>query len=319
MKAAVLHGPKDLRIEDVPEPELEPGGALLRIHACAICGSDSMMYRGDHGLEYPASMGHEAGAEVVAVADDVSRVKVGDRITFWCHYGCFAEHTCLPTESVAIGWLPDPVTYEQGAAIQLLCAVMRGVDSAELREGDRVLVIGQGPVGLMVLQGARARGAGKTVGTDLHPNRIAMSQRLGADLSLDGASPDWPDAVRDTIGEVDMVFDCMMDDGTPDRRAMNQAMSCLRRRGKYVMLGQGTQPRAFSAFTMTTKLITLVPGHQPMGRVQHIMDECCQWVANGTVDVTSFVTHHLPLERLTEGLEMALHRRHEAIKVMVTM
>ena len=228
MKAAVLYGPNDVRIEDVPEPELVPGGALLRVRACAICGSDAMMYRGDHDCEYPTIMGHEAAGEVVVVADDVSKTKVGDRITFWCHYGCFAEYTCVPTAEVAIGHLAGSVTFEQGGNTQLLCAVMRGVECAELREGDRVLVVGQGPVGLMALQGARAKGAGKTVGTDLHPNRIAMSQRLGADLALDGGSADWPDAVRDQIGEIDVVFDCMTDDGTPDCRGLNQAMRCMR-------------------------------------------------------------------------------------------
>ena len=319
MKAAVLYGPNDVRIEDVPEPELAPGGALVRIHACAICGSDAMMYRGNLRSEYPAIMGHEAGGEVVATADDVSKVKVGDRITFWGHYGCFAEYTCLPTADVAVGHLAATVTLEQGANTQLLCAVMRGIECGEVQEGDRVLVVGQGPVGLMTLQGARATGAGSVVGTDLHPNRIAMSQRLGADLALDGASPDWPDAVRDQIGEIDVVFDCMTNDQTPDARAIDQAMSCLRNGGKYVMIGHGTKPRALNALTMVSKVITLIPTHQPMDRVQQIMDQCCQWVADGTVDVTSFVTHHLALEELAEGFDMVQSRPQETIKVMVTI
>ena len=319
VKAAVLYGPMDVRIEDVPEPELAPGGAIVRIRACAICGSDTMMYRGDHPYSYPAIMGHEAAGEVVAVADDVQGVKVGDRITFWCHYGCFAEYACVPTAKVAIGHLADSVTFEQGANTQLLCAIMRGVECAELRGGERVLVVGQGPVGLMTLQGAKAKGAGTTVGTDLCPNRIAMSERLGADLALDGASLDWPDVVRDQVGEVDVVLDCMMDDQTPDRRAVNQAMGCLRSGGKYVMIGQGTQPRALSALTLLSRLITVVPSHQPMERVRAIMDRCCAWVADGAVDVTTFVTHRLPLGALTDGFDLAMNHQGEAIKVMVTI
>ncbi len=317
MKAAVFHGPMDMRIEDAPEPELVPGGALLRIHACAICGSDAMIYRGDHDYPHPSIIGHEAAGEVVAVADDARNVKVGERITFWCHYGCFAEYTCLPTHQVAIGPLGESVTFEQGANTQLLCAVIRGVRCAQLQKGERVLVLGQGPVGLMALQGARADGAAKVAATDLHPNRIAMSRRLGADIALDGAAPDWPDVVRDAIGEVDVVLDCMTDDESPQGQALEQAMKCMKVGGRYVMIGMGAQPRGLSALAMLNKQITLIPTYQPMDNVQEIMDQCCRWVADGSVDVTSFVTHRIQLEEVLEGFELVLNRPEEVIKVMV--
>lgn len=317
MKAAVFHGPLDMRIENAPEPELVAGGALLCIRACAICGSDAMIYRGDHDYPHPSIIGHEAAGEVIAVADDARNVNVGDRITFWCHYGCFAEYTCLPTQQVVIGHLGESVTFEQGANTQLLCAVMRGVRCAKLQKGERVLVLGQGPVGLMALQGARADGAAKIATTDLRPNRIAMSRRLGADIALDGTAPDWPEAVRDTIGEVDVVLDCMTDDESTDRQALNQAMKCTRVGGRYVMIGMGARPRGLSALTMLSRQVTLIPTYQPMERVQEIMDQCCQWVADGTVDVTSFVTHRIQLENLAEGFEMVLNRPQEVIKVMV--
>ncbi len=317
MKAAVLHAPHDLRLEEVPVPEVRDDAVLLRIRACAVCGTDTQIYKGADPRPLPCILGHEASGEVVAVGRRVAGIGIGDRLTFWVSFGCFAEYASILPATLAIGHLADHVNWEQGANTQLLCACLRGVDRAGIQQGQKVVVLGQGPVGLLVLQAAKACGAAAVVGVDLFGVRLAMSRRVGAALALNGRDESWPDRVREEIGEADVVLDCMNDDLTAGKRGLELAFRTLRATGRCVILSLADELRGPAPQQIVHKCITVCPSYVPLDRSRELMHMACDLVATGAVDVDSFVTHRIPLAQVAEGIELSRTHPDEAVKIMV--
>ena len=222
MKAAVLHGARDIRIETYLRPELQPGMVLLRNRKVGICGSDLHYY--EHGYcaafvpDRPFVLGHELTAEVVSVADDVDTVKVGERVTVnparacgFCDYckagrgnlcrrtivigsasttpptnGAFAEFVLVRSDQCHI--LPVELDDSLGAMTEPLAVALHAVKRAGVVSGKRALVTGAGTIGLLVALVAKAFGAIPVVVSDIVPVRRSKASELGADAALDPAA-----------------------------------------------------------------------------------------------------------------------------------
>ena len=211
MRVAVWYNNRDVRLEEVPIPQIGPGELLVRVAASGICGSDVMeWYRLDRA---PLVLGHEIAGEVVEVGEGVEPYKVGDRVAVahhvpcnTCHYclsgnptvcdtlrrtnfdpGGFAEYVRLPAINVDRGvfLLPDEVSFEEATFVEPLACVLRGQRRARLQPGQSVLVIGSGIAGLLHVQLARALGAGRIVATDISGYRLEAAKRFGADAAID--------------------------------------------------------------------------------------------------------------------------------------
>ncbi len=217
MKAAVLHGKEDVRIEEVDVPRLEPGDVLLRTGVALTCGTDLKVYRrGYHArmIVPPALFGHEIAGTVEAVGDGVATFRPGERVVaansapcgkcefcrsrreslcddllFW--NGAYAEFVRIPARVVARNLLriPDGVPDHKAAVVEPLACVLRGVSA--LRPRESVAVLGTGGIGLMFVALAKARGA-TVVAAGRKPEKLARARRLGADATLvadDGLVP----------------------------------------------------------------------------------------------------------------------------------
>lgn len=214
MKVAKYYGANDIRLEEMPVPEVGPGELLIRIRASGICGSDVMhWYREGRG---PVVLGHEISGEVTAVGDGVPAYKIGDRISASHHVPCntcryclnghhtvcetlrrtnfypggFAEYVKLPAINVDRGvyLLPDELSFEEATFIEPLACVFRGQRAAGMKTGLGVLVIGSGIAGLLHIQLAKALGASLVVATDITPYRLDAAKRFGADGTIDGGT-----------------------------------------------------------------------------------------------------------------------------------
>jgi len=210
MRVAMWYNNRDVRIEEVPIPQIGPGELLVRVEACGICGSDVMeWYRLDRA---PLVLGHEIGGQIVAVGEGVEHYRKGDRVSAahhvpcnTCHYclsghhtvcdmlrqtnfdpGGFAEYVRLPAVNVDRGvfLLPDEVSYEEATFIEPLACILRGQSKAHMRLGSSVLVIGSGIAGLLHVQLARALGAGHVIATDITPCRLEAAEQFGADATI---------------------------------------------------------------------------------------------------------------------------------------
>jgi len=212
---------RDVRLEEMPVPQIGRGELLVRVEASGICGSDVMeWYRRDR---VPLVLGHEIGGQIVAVGDGVEGYKEGDRVSAahhvpcnTCHYclsghhtvcdtlrqtnvdpGGFAEYIRLPAINVERGifLLPDEVSYEQATFIEPLACVLRGQRLAHMRPGQSVLVIGSGIAGLLHVQLARMLGASCVVATDIVDYRLKAALQFGADAAFH-AEEDLPTRLR---------------------------------------------------------------------------------------------------------------------------
>jgi len=210
MRVAKWYNNQDVRVEEVPVPQIGAGEILVRVEACGVCGSDVMeWYRLDRA---PLVLGHEIGGRIVAVGDGVQSYKVGDRVSAahhvpcnTCHYclnghhtvcdtlrqtnfdpGGLAEFIRLPAINVDRGvyLLPDEVSCEEATFIEPLACVLRGQRQACLRPGQSVLVIGSGIAGLLHIRLARALGAGRIITTDISDYRLEAARRFGADIAI---------------------------------------------------------------------------------------------------------------------------------------
>ena len=176
MKAAVLRGPKDVKVEQFPEPKMHDNCVKIAVAYCGLCGTDFHKFAGKSGsrpVTYPVPLGHEASGVVVEIGKDVSNFKVGDRVTVdpnwscgkchWCHKGkrhlCknsrgvvkgMAEFICPPEENVY--HIPDSLSLRDAALTEPLSCCLHGINLLDLQMGDVVVIIGMGAIGLMMLQ-----------------------------------------------------------------------------------------------------------------------------------------------------------------------
>ena len=217
MLAAVYHGPNDLRLEEVPVPEISPDEVLVKVLNASICGTDLRIYHGAHRKYPPGTVripGHETVGEIAKIGANVKGLEIDRRVFIAPNMGCghcaqcisgnnnlcadyqaigitldgaFAEYVRLPAAAVLQGNLMpihegiDPAV---AALIEPFACVVRGQNPLHIQPGDAVLVIGAGPIGVMHLLLARLRGAGKVLISDLIPERLEQADRLGADRTI---------------------------------------------------------------------------------------------------------------------------------------
>ncbi len=254
---------QDVRLEEMPTPQIGPGELLVRVLASGICGSDVMeWYRLDRA---PLVLGHEIAGEIVEVGDGVERYKEGERVSAahhvpcnTCHYclsghhtvcdtlrqtnfdpGGFAEYIRLPAINVDRGvfMLPDEVSYEEATFIEPLACVLRGQRLTHMSPGNSVLVIGSGIAGLLHVQLARTLEAGRVIATDINDYRLEAAQRFGADVAIH-AGDDLPARLRQVNDGrlADLVIVC-----TGATSAITQALQSVERGGT-VLLFAPTEP-----------------------------------------------------------------------------
>ncbi|MDA1096442.1 MAG: alcohol dehydrogenase catalytic domain-containing protein [Chloroflexi bacterium] len=258
MRAAIYYSNANVRIEEVPLPQLGPGELLLRVEASGICGSDVMeWYRLPKA---PLILGHEIAGKIHAVGDSVQDYKVGDRVMVTHHVPCntcasclrgnhtacdtlhrtsfdpggFAEYVRIPAINVDRGTirLDSSVSYEQATFIEPLGCAIRGLRVAGgLTPGDTILIVGSGLAGLQFVQLCSALGAGKIIATDISEFRLNAATNVGADGAIDAAG-DVPALVRRLNGGrgADLAIICS---GAP--AAIGQALASVARAGRVLL------------------------------------------------------------------------------------
>ncbi len=333
MKAAVFYGPRDIRFEEVAKPKIGKGDVLLRVRACGICGSDLHTYRLgqflDLGLPIESGgriMGHEYSGEVVEIGGEVEGLRVGDRITTAAG-GANAEYLRLAaTRLRVVVHIPPEVSYEEAATNEPLATSLHAVDLAKPADEETIVIMGAGIIGLGVLQVLRTQSSARVAVVDLSDKRLAMAQKLGADIIINAGREDPYQKMLEITGEraisfmavpvggVDTVFDCAgctADfEGTP---ALQQALSMVRENGKVVLVAVFEKPLQIDHNLIMRK------GTSLLGSWAWTPEEFAQameLMRSGKVDRKPLITHEFPLERAKEAYETQL-KAEEAIKVLL--
>jgi L-iditol 2-dehydrogenase len=337
MRVAMYYNNRDVRLEEMPTPQIGPGELLVKVIASGICGSDVMeWYR---IKKAPLVLGHEIAGEIVEVGEDVERYKVGDRVFVSHHIPCntcryclngqhtvcetlhttnydpggFAEYLRVPRLNVDRGvfLLPDEVSYEEGAFVEPLACVVRGQRVARLQPGQTVLVLGSGISGLLHIALARALGAGRIVATDVNEYRLQAAQRFGADVVIH-AQEDAPAHLRQANEDrlADLVIVC-----TGAFSAFLQALQSVDRGGT-VLFFAPTEPGVDLPVPVNDfwrNGITLMPsyGNSPLDAVVAI-----ELIRARRVPVGEMITHRLSLAETGLGFQLVAEAG-ESIKVII--
>lgn len=347
MKALRWHGVRDVRLDEVPEPAAVHGEVVLAVSACGMCGSDLHEYL--HGPVYipkrphpltgiapPVTLGHEFSGRVVAVGPGVETLRAGDRVAVnpclvcgqcaWCRSGrrnhcarlatlglsrdgAFAPLVAVPAYGCHA--LPNTVSDEQAAVVEPLSVAVHACRRARLAAGERVAVVGGGPVGLLVLQSARALGGRVVAVIEPREDRRRLARELGAGAVVDPAAGDPGRALADlTDGErADVVFECV---GNP--AAFATALKAAGKGGRVALVGLLPEAVPLNALQLLAHEKELIGSSAYVDEFPQAID----LLARRQVRVDPLVTGRIPLERaVADGLEALLRPETGHVKILV--
>ena len=329
MMAAVYRGQNDVRMETVPVPQIGAGEILVRVHTCGICGTDlKKISTGSHSA--PRIFGHETAGQIVATGEGVRNFKVGDRVMvfhhipcgecYYCRHKVFAQCPVYKKVGATAGFepsgggvvkLPESVSYEQASFVEPVNTCMKGIEALNLQKDETVLVIGQGPIGIILAILANRMGA-SVVTSDLHPQRLTISRSYGLTQNVDASSDDPVRRVREiTDGRGADAVILAVAGNSLIRTAMDAA-----RPGGRVMLFAQTQrsEAAIDPAAICVDEKTLLGSYSASVDLQ---EENVRLVFSGEVDFTRLITHRLPLADAIQALELAAHPGPDSMKVVV--
>lgn len=342
MKALVLKAYGQFALEDVPEPEMGPEDVLVRVHACGICGSDVHGMDGSTGRRLPPIiMGHEAAGVVQAVGARVADWKPGDRVTFdstiscgrcgFCRsgrinlcdnrrvlgvacgdyrqHGAFAEYVAVPRH--ILYRLPVGLGFEQAAMVEALSVAVHAVNRTPLRLGDSVVVVGAGMIGLLVVQAARAAGAGWVAAVDLETERLELARRLGADYCLKADACDVPAEIRKlTDGRgADAALEVV-----GASASVNTAVQVLRKGGALTLVGNLSPQVELPLQAVVTRELSVSGSCASCGEYP----VCLELMARGAVQVTPLISAVAPLTEGADWFRRLYAREKGLMKVILT-
>ncbi|MDR0875629.1 MAG: zinc-dependent dehydrogenase [Clostridiales Family XIII bacterium] len=342
MKAAVLESLENLVVQEVPTPVAGPDDALVRVHACAVCGSDiRIFHHGNNRVHPPAILGHESAGEIVAVGANVTAFRVGDRVALGsdvpcgeCDFcragygnncqinyamgyqfpGSFAEYVLLNRTVLNFGpvhRLPDQMSYDEGALAEPLACVLNAVELVDIKLGDTVVVMGAGPIGCMIIPVVLMRGATKVIAINRSPGRLGFAKQVGADVTVCSSEEEQVARVLEETGGLgaDVIFTA---NPTPSSHA--DALQMARNRGRVNFFG-GLP--AGSKVELETNIIhykeLIVSGaHGSVPRHHRLAVEL---IASGKLDMKPFISHRFPLDEVNEAFRVAESK--EGLRVIV--
>jgi L-iditol 2-dehydrogenase len=338
MRVAVYYSNRDVRLEEMPVPQIGPGEVLMRVEASGICGTDLLeWYRLNKA---PLVLGHEVAGVITAVGEGVKRHKVGERICAahhvpcnTCHYclgghhtvcdtlrrtnfdpGGFAEYVRLPRINVEQGIfpLPEGMSFEEATFVEPLACVLRGQRLARLQPRQTALVMGCGVAGLLHIQLARATGAGYIMATDIVDYRLEAARRLGADAAV--RAGDYTAAgLREAAGGrlADLVVVCS--GATP---AIRQALESVERGGT-VLFFAPTEPGVSIPISVNDLFwrseITLTSSY---GGSPADYAAALELIQAGRIRVRDMITHRLGLAETGLGFQLVARAR-DSLKVII--
>jgi L-iditol 2-dehydrogenase len=340
MRAAVYYNNHDVRVEEMPVPEIGPGETLVHIKASGICGSDVLeWYRVPKA---PIVLGHEVAGDVVAVGEGVANVRVGDRVVVSHHVPCntcryclsgnhtachtlhttnfdpggFAEYVRVPALQTDRGILrmPDSMSYEEGSFVEPLACVVRAQVRAGVRPGSTVLVMGSGISGLLHIRLALALGAGKVFATDVSQYRLDWALKSGATGVFDAiaAGSQLPELLR-AANDGHLADLVILGTGAPS--AIDQGLACLENGATFIVFAVPA-PGQDHPMPLNELWRREVSVRTAYGAAPNDLAMAMDLIATGRVAVTDMITHRLPLGRAQEGFGLVASAG-ESVKVVL--
>ncbi len=346
MKAAVLYGPRDLRIEDRPIPSPGEKDVLIRVKVTTICPTDLRKYTGHSTFKKPLILGHEFSGVIEKVGEKVDFLEKGDRVAVLpfifcgnCRYcrtgrhnlclslggiggaaelgvkldGSFAEYVKVPAENVYK--LGRNMTYTEGALIEPLAASLGGLLKAELKPGESVLIVGAGPMGLLQVSLARIMGAGRVLVSDLLDERLKYAEDFGADVVVNPMRESVYDVVMRETRNYGVDVAILSTGGTIMASLVSEALKYTAKGGRIVVFAGVWPPK--------DALLDLNAVHYGERKIigsfiynKEVFLRALEVAGSGRVNLERLVTHRFPLDDIEKAFQVVLNK--EGLKVAIT-
>jgi L-iditol 2-dehydrogenase len=344
MKAAVYRGVNDVRLEEVPVPGIGPGEILVQVHTCGICGTDlKKISTGSHSA--PRIFGHETAGIVAKTGPGVREFAVGDRVMVFHHIPCRECYYCLHKTFAqcamykkvgctagfepsgggfsqyvrVMDWIvqkgtvriPDGVSFEQASFVEPVNTCIKGIETLQLQRGETVLVIGQGPIGLILAILAKRVGV-RVVTSDLYPPRLTIAESFGLSQTIDASKADAGEAIRavtDGRGADAVIL------AVGGSSLIRPAMDATRPGGRVLLFAQTARSEATidpAAVCVDEK--ALLGSYSASVELQ---EESVRLVMNREIDLERLISHRFPLDRSVEALRLAAHPQPDSMKIVI--
>lgn len=344
MRAAVYRGQNDVRLEEVPVPQVGAGEVLIRVHTCGICGTDlKKIATGSHSA--PRIFGHETAGVIVAAGENVKDFRIGDRVMvfhhipcghcYYCRHKVFAQCPVYKKVGVTAGFepsgggfaeyvrvmdwivrrglvkIPAEVSFEQASFVEPVNTCLKAIEILQLQRDETVLVIGQGPIGI-ILAALAARAGATVVTSDLYPERLRISETYGLRHNVNAAAADPLERVRslsDGRGADAVIL------ATAGNSLVRPAIDAARFGGRVMLFAQTQRSEVVidpAAVCVDEK--TLLGSYSASVDLQ---EESIRLVFNGEIDFARLITHRWPLAGAAEALRMAAHPGPDSLKVVI--
>jgi len=348
MRAAVYRGVNDMRVETVPVPRIGPGELLIKVATCGVCGTDlKKIHLGSHSA--PRIFGHEMSGVIVEVGRGVTHFEVGERVVVHHHVPCGKCYYCrkqtpaqcplYKTTGVTAGFepsgggfaeyirvmdfivanrgvvrIPDGIPFEQAAFVEPVNTVLKGVKLLNLAADDTVLVIGQGPIGLMHAVLSRRTGA-RVLTSDLYPERHAIAAKYGLRDPINAGTED---VVKRVIAETEGRGADAVILAVGGNALIQTAMAAVRPGGKVMLFAQTQHGEAtFDPGAVCMDEKTLLGSYSSSFP---LLDEVTGLVFGGYrngFDLTQLISHRFQLEESVAAIEIASHPKPDSMKIMI--
>lgn len=326
-RVLMLHGPRDIRYEEQSLPELGPHDVRLRTRMGAIsAGTEAAWYFGtdpqlDSGFRpgrvrsarFPRMIGYEKVADVIAVGDEVSSLRVGNRVVG--HYGHTEEIVRSEDKLITV---PDGITDEEAVAHSLATVALHGIRRSRLLAGDDLFVTGLGFIGLLTVKIGRLAGACRIVATDPYENRRTLALELGADAALDPSGLDVPRVLKEKYDSDG--FDVAIETSA-SYEALCDAMAALRRNGRICVVSQlkgqhSKHPVLGTEFHLGELEMISADGR---GDVRKLSRWYFDTIRRGSLDgINDLITHRVPFGEIERGFELIEREPKNVVKIFVT-
>lgn len=344
MLAAVYRGVNDVRVETVPVPAIGPGELLLRVHTCGVCGTDlKKIATGSHSA--PRIFGHETSGVVAAVGEGVRDFQPGDRVVafhhipcrecYYCRHKTFAQ--CLTYKEVGctagfepsgggfaeyvrvMDWIvqhgtvriPSSISYEEACFVEPVNTCMKGIQALRPEPGETVLVIGQGPIGIILSVLAKRVGA-TVITSDLYPERLKIGESFGLILTMNASRTNVIDRVRElTEGRgADAVILAV-----GGNNLIRSAMDACRPGGRVLLFAQTQHGEAVvDPASICVDEKALIGSYSASVDLQ---EESVRFVMSGEMNLGRLISHRFPLAEGGQALDLAAHPQPSSMKIVI--
>ena len=344
MLAAVYRGVNDVRLEAVPIPAIGRGEALIKVHTCGICGTDlKKIATGSHSA--PRIFGHETSGTIAAVGEGVTAFAPGDGVMvhhhipcgecYYCRHktfaqcetykkvGCtagfepsgggFAEYVRVMDWIVRRGMvrIPDGTSFEQASFVEPVNTCLKGIERMMIQPGETVLVIGQGPIGIMLSLLSKRAGA-RVITSDLYERRLTIATAFGLNNSVDASQQD-PVAVVRQQTEGRGADAAIVAVGS--NKLIRTAMDAIRPGGRVLLFAQTQHEEAsFDPAAVCMDEKTLLGSYSASIDLQH---EVARLVMSGEIPLEKLISHRFPLTKAVDALELAAHPQPDSMKIVI--